>query len=317
MIEGIPIEDQGVLPACVSAPRSLEARGVAAGAVLLCVPFFLTVRAIVEGHFGRFPLFCFASYLVGAAALTRRSPLAQGIGRGIAWKFFVCQAWVLATQAMAGEIRPLGALMVIAPALALVIARPLLHTADARAAFAPRASRTLFLVAATASIASALHAAPLALRVWTYGSPIIGAALTLLAAALVAQGAAVLRMRAWGVALGAATALGMLFAMFVGVADPTFTAITAMPGLALAGAVGAAWLRKPPPSQAPTTRIALTPEPQEGSVAQIEEEESSAADHRVRSSDAVRPLSECIVVRFILPRCHLTQRVAVPRGTRS
>ena len=278
MIKGISIADQGVLAPCVSPPRWLEARGVAAGAVLLCVPLFLTVRAFVEGHFGRFPLLFFASYLVGAAALTRRSPLAQAIGRGIAWKFLVCQAWVLATRAMAGEIQPVGALLVIAPALALVIARPLFHTADARAAFAPRASRTLFLVAATASIASALHAAPIALRAWTYGSPIIGAALTFLAAALFAQGAAVLRMRAWGVVLGAATALGMLLAMFVGVAEPTLTAITAMPGLALAGAVGAAWLRMPTPSQAPTARIAATSEPQEGSVAQIEEEESRAAE---------------------------------------
>jgi hypothetical protein len=238
----------------------------------------MTVRTMFGGHTNRFSLLFFASYLVGAGALTRRSPLAQVIGRGIAWKFFVLQAWVLAARAMAGDIQPIGALLVIAPALALVIARPLLQTADAHAAFAPRASRTLFLAAATASIASAVYAAPLALSAWTYGSPIIGAALTFLAAALVAQAAAVLRMRAWGVVLGAATALGALFAMFVGVADPTFTAITAMPGLALAGAVGAAWLRKSTPSQTQTVRIAATSEPQEGSRAKVEGEESRATE---------------------------------------
>ncbi len=245
MTAGMSIANQGAPAARTSTPRWLGARGVAAGAVLLGVPLFMTVRMMVGGHLGRFALLFFASSFVGAAALTRRSPLAQVVGRGIAWKFLILQAWVLAVQAMAGDLRPVAALLVIAPGLALVIARPLLRTADARAAFAPRAYRTSFLAAATASIASALYAAPLALRAWTYGSPMIGAALTFLAAALVAQAAAVLCMRAWGVVLGAATALGVLFALVVGVADPTFTAITAMPGLALAGAVGAAWLRGP------------------------------------------------------------------------
>lgn len=270
--------EQGAPNARTSTPRWLEARGVAAGAVLLCVPSFMTVRTMVGGHVNRFSLLFFASSLVGAAALTRRSPLAQVVGRGIAWKIFVVQAWVLAVRATAGDIQPIGALLVIAPALALVIARPLLHTADARAAFAPRASRSLFLAAATASIASAVYVAPLALSAWTYGSPMIGAALTFLGAALVAQAAAVLRMRAWGILLGAATALGVLFALIVGVADPTFTAITAMPGLALAGAVGAAWLRKATASQTPTVRIAATSESQQGSGIRVEAEESRATE---------------------------------------
>ena len=283
------IADQGAPAARTSTPRWVEARGVAAGAVLLCVPSFMTVRVMAFGHFGRFPLLFLASYLVGAAALTRRSPLAQVVGRGIAWKFFVLQAWVLGVRAMAGDIRPIGALLVIAPALALVVARPLLQTAAARAAFAPRASRTLFLAAATASIASAVYAAPLALSAWTHGSPMIGAALTFLGAALVAQAVAVLRMRAWGVVLGAATALGVLFALLVGVADPTFTAITAMPGLALAGAVGAAWLRKSTASQTPNgahcrdVRIAARLEGPGGGG----RVECDGARHRVPSSDAV------------------------------
>ncbi|MDB5215171.1 MAG: hypothetical protein JWO86_3098 [Myxococcaceae bacterium] len=288
MTAGTSIADQGAPAARTSTPRWLEARGVAAGAVLLGVPSFITARMMVGGHLGRFSLLFFASYLVGAAALTRRSPFAQVVGRGIAWNFFVLQAWVLAVRAMAGDIRPIGALLVIAPALALVIARPLLQTAAARAAFAPRASRTLFLAAATASIASAVYAAPLALRAWTYGSPMIGAASTFLVAALVAQAAAVLRMRAWGVVLGVATAAGVLFALVVGVADLTFTAITAMPGLALAGAVGAAWLRKPTASQTPTVRIAATSESQQGSRVQVEADDWRAMDSALCSARTAR-----------------------------
>ncbi len=258
-----------------SNPRWLAARGVAAGAVLLCVPSFMTVRLMVGGELGRFPLLFFATHLIGAAALTRRSPLAQVVGRGIAWKVFICQAWVLALRATDGDLRPTGALLAVAPALALVLARPRLHGAHARAAFAPHASRALFLAAATASIASAVYAAPLALRAWTYGSPMIGAALTVLAAALVAQAAAVLRMRAWGVVLGAATALGMLFALLVGLADSSFAAITALPGLALAAALGAAWLRTPPAPRAPTVRIVATSgsPSQQGASVQMEAED--------------------------------------------
>ncbi len=294
MTAGMSKADQGAAAARTSTPRWLEARGVAAGAVLLCVPSFVTVRVIASGHFGRFPLLFFALHLVGAAALTRRSPLAQVAGRGIAWKFFILQAWVLGVRATAGDIQPIGALLVVAPALALVIARPLLQTSAARAAFAPRASRTLFLAAATASIASAVYVAPLALSVWTYESPVIGVALTILGAALVAQAAAVLRMRAWGVVLGAATALGVLLALVVGVADPTFTAITAMPGLALAGAVGAAWLRKSTASQTPTVRIAATSESQQGSRVQVEAEESMATEPGIECPRAMQSGDESV-----------------------
>jgi len=239
------ISSQGGVDARASTQGWLEARRrVACAILLLAVPSFLAVRALIGGGWNRFALLFFASHLVGAAALTRRSPLAQVVGRGIAWKMCVAQGWVFAVRALAGDLRPIGALLVITPALALVIARPLLDTAEARAAFAPRASRSAFLAAATASMASAMYAASLVSSAWAYASCPIGAALTVLTAALVAQAAAVLHMRAWGVVLGAATACGVVLAMLAGVANPMFTAITAMPGVALVGALGAAWARE-------------------------------------------------------------------------
>jgi hypothetical protein len=75
---------------------------MAAGAVLVGVPLFMTVRVTLSGDFGRFPALFFASYLTGAVAFTRRSPLAQVVARGIAWKFLIAQGWVLALVAMTG-----------------------------------------------------------------------------------------------------------------------------------------------------------------------------------------------------------------------
>jgi hypothetical protein len=123
------------------------------------------------------------------------------------------------------------------------------------------------------------------LGAWTSGSATIAVALTCLVAALVAQAVAVLRMRAWGILLGTATALGVLFALLVGVAHPTFVAITAMPGLALAGAVGAAWLRTPKVRQTSAMRDGGPDSPQVSTLQMVTEGSSAAT---VESCDRAR-----------------------------
>jgi hypothetical protein len=175
----------------------------------------------------------------GAIAIGRRSVLCQVLGRGVAW----C-ALAPASLAVAGGLshgQPPNALvcfLAAAPCMALLLARPALHTAEARAKFAPLRYRRLFLAGAVASVMAGTSAGLYATAGLGWGAehPItLGAALAA-SLALLASAVGVVRMRAWGVLLAIVTAAGSLVAALLSTGQWLSAAfwVTAMPGLLLA-----------------------------------------------------------------------------------
>lgn len=138
-----------------------------------------------------------------------RSASAQVFARAAAWAVivpFAFVSWLLWTHGVHG----FHWTRFVSPALAaisLVAARPLLRTEHARATFAPLAMRSWFLAAATAAIGIGIAVTGVAVELAFVHQ--IGSALLLgaLAASLVGSGVGVVRMRGWGVLLGAISAI--------------------------------------------------------------------------------------------------------------
>jgi hypothetical protein len=168
-----------------------------------------------------------------------------------------------------GEVA-LRAAAALASGAAIAFARPALYTNEARAAFAPVAYRSAFLAGAMASVVAAGTSMDLAEfpLIFTPSSPWIPV-LFALAASFLASAIGVVRMRAWGVLLGGATALvATLLALWSDswAATAKVVALAATPGLLLGLPVLAARLRQsstPPARSAIPARVAA---PQNGAV---------------------------------------------------
>lgn len=194
--------------------------------------------------------------LTGAAslALLRRAVLPQVLARGVAWVVLLPSVAAMAESLLSGRAPDLGATAFAASAgLALQLSRSNLTTDQARREFHPVAYRRSFLwgatAAATGGIVAALGAA--GALVWSSGREGLG--LAALAAVLLATVVGVVRMRAWGVLLGAATSLVLLV-----VAALTGNEVSAMgyllaslPGLMLAAPIISARLRPVEAASAP------------------------------------------------------------------
>lgn len=176
-----------------------------------------------------------------SVGLVVRSLVAQVFARAAAWLTFVPS---LATSVVLGVymLRESAgeAAMAAFPAagvalgsgLALFLSRPMLHTEDARARFSPRVYRRWFLTGAMASAAASILSATTAFGIG--GSALTAAtAFGALAAALAGSAIGIVRMRAWGVLLGGATALALLVAAcFQGDAGMSIVlALAAVPAL--------------------------------------------------------------------------------------
>ena len=158
-----------------------------------------------------------SSGVVGAAALglARRSMVSQVFARAVAWTVFAPAAIVTLVSALVGHHPELiAAALASGSGAALILARPMLHTPAATAEFAPSRFRSWLMAGATASTAAAgitgLIGLDFLYRAWSwsahpgYGS---GAALLALSAALAASAFGVIRMRSWGILLGAFASL--------------------------------------------------------------------------------------------------------------
>jgi hypothetical protein len=196
-----------------------------------------------------------AAGVVGLASygLTRRGVVAQVLSRGAAWVVLapMLAAWGVALHA--GEFPGFWAVfMTAAPAAALLLARPALHTDEARDAFCPTRYRRLFLAGAVGSTAVGLLSAFGALASAIGGPMGVSAGLSALAIGLLASGVAVARMRTWGVLLGAVTSAATLVAALLASDHTEAFALTlaALPGVLLAATVVAA-RRAPNPLAAP------------------------------------------------------------------
>lgn len=200
---------------------------VAAGGGLLAI-------AIQERHWGiPWELLAFSGTIALAGiGLSRRSMSMQVLSRAMAWVVLVPSAMIGAVS-MGGHFEWGAAAFAAASGGALLLARPMLHTAEARAQFAPTSFRRWLLAGATASAATGIVAGAIGLDSlhWHSGS---GIALITLGLSLIASAIGVVRMRAWGILLGAATSIvAMLAALWRHDAGGMALALVALPGLML------------------------------------------------------------------------------------
>lgn len=151
---------------------------------------------------------------LAGVGLTRRSMTMQVLSRAMAWLVFVPSAMVATLSVVTG--RPEWAVTAFAAASggALLLARPMLHSDDAHAQFAPSSFRRWLLASATASasLGMAIGAAGLDSIHFHSGIPFAAVGLAALGTSLLASAIGVMRMRAWGVLLGAATSALTLLA---------------------------------------------------------------------------------------------------------
>jgi hypothetical protein len=169
----------------------------------------------------------------GGVGLAKRSMAAQVLSRGTAWTVLAPAALVTAISMFGGHTDLTAAAFAVATGGALVLARPMLDTAEARAEFAPSSFRRWLFAGATASVSAGLVSGLFALDGlrWQPGSAI---ALFGLSFSLLASAIGVVRMRAWGILLGALTSiLTLVTAAVMHDAAGLALALASLPGLML------------------------------------------------------------------------------------
>lgn len=180
--------------------------------------------------------------VVGVAGLgiARRSMVAQIFSRAVAWTVFAPAAIVAVVSTLAGHHPELTAVALAAGSGgALLLARPMLHTPEARAEFAPNRFRSWLVAGATASTAAAgitgligldfLYRASQGATNYSFAG---AAAFLMLSGSLASSALGVIRMRSWGIFLGALTSLLTLGSAAVMHDAAGFAlSLVAMPGL--------------------------------------------------------------------------------------
>jgi len=173
---------------------------------------------------------------LAGVGLSRRSMTMQLLSRAMAWLVLVPSAMVGTLSLVSGHTEWAAAAFAAASGGALLLARPMLHTADAHAQFAPSAFRSWLLAGATASAAAGLLTGAAGLDSFHFHSGFPAAALGLVAlgVSLLASAVGVIRMRAWGILLGAATSMvTVLAALWHHDAAGFALALAAIPGFML------------------------------------------------------------------------------------
>ena len=189
--------------AAISNARQLLVGAAMAG------PAVMVGRAAFSRYFGvnTMMLAVAAVLMVAGYGLTRRSLVAAVLSRGVVWLAFAPTAAALSMKLASGRPSLDEAVLAIGTGVALLAARPVLHTPEARREFAPLAFRSWLLGGSIATASAGITAAFLA-AFTVHGPATFGFAA--LAAALFASSIAVVRMRAWGILLGALTSLTLL-----------------------------------------------------------------------------------------------------------
>jgi hypothetical protein len=179
------------------------------------------------------PLLVFAVVMgVAGIGIGHRSLVAQVLARGAAWLVFLPTVIVSVAGAING-IRPPFALPLLAAttSAALLLARPMLHTKAAREQFAPTMFRRWLLAGSIATAATGLATGGIALATMPRG---ISVGIAAIAVSLLASSVAVVRMRAWGILLGAVTSMALLiWALVARHANGFALALAAAPSLLL------------------------------------------------------------------------------------
>lgn len=173
--------------------------------------------------------------VVGAAGvgLARRSMTAQVLSRATAWIVLAPSAVIAAFLALSGRPEWVSAAMAAGSGGALLLARPMLHSAEATAQFHPSSYRRQLLAGATGSASAGIVTGLVAFEAMR-SHPDTAIPLAAFALALIASAVGVVRMRAWGILLGGLTsAIALFAAMMMHGATGVAMALTAIPGFML------------------------------------------------------------------------------------
>lgn len=179
-------------------------------------------------------LLAFAGVMTAAGVgITRRSLVVQVLSRGAAWIVLLPCLLVGAFSLLRGSAPPAELMgLLIGTASALLLARPMLHTKEALASFHPRVFRRWFLGGSTATSATALVTGGVALETIRHHQWGAAAAFGALTLALLASAIGVVKMRGWGILLGALTSVVLLLsAAFLSRAEGLALALAATPTL--------------------------------------------------------------------------------------
>jgi hypothetical protein len=221
-------------------------RRLLASAAMIATGGGLAAIALHDRHWIEWKLLAFSALVaVAGVGLSRRSIASQVLSRGVAWLVAGPMLLVALGSLARGHVDGYALAFAGAPAAALLLARPMLSTKEARAEFAPSIFRRWFLAWSTASASVGTAAALFAAEAFSWNAIGGGLALAALSAASFASAVGVVRMRAWGVLLGVATSiatLGTAIAMHdvVGL----LLAMASIPGFMLGVPIAASKLRK-------------------------------------------------------------------------
>jgi hypothetical protein len=176
-------------------------------AALVATAGGLATVALHDLHWIEGGILAYAGVVAAAGVgLARRSMAAQVLSRGTAWTVLAPSALVTAFTMVNGHFDWAAAALALGSGSALLLAHPMVRTAEAQAEFAPSSFRRWLLAGATASVGAGVVTGLFALDGlrWHAGTAI---ALLALALSLVASALGVVKMRAWGILLGALTSV--------------------------------------------------------------------------------------------------------------
>lgn len=169
--------------------------------------------------------------------LTRRSVVAQILSRALSALILLPTMIAALFALVQGRHLPLDALAVmVATGAALVLSWPMLHTIEARKTFDPKAFRHWFLAGATTTAATGIATGAVAFEAGIGHGHHVGILLSFgaLSLSLLASAVGVVRMRGWGIVLGALTSFVLLAVAPFMRGDVAFALmLAASPGLLL------------------------------------------------------------------------------------
>ena len=210
------------------------ARRLGASAALVATAGGLAAIAVHDMHWIEWGLLAFSGAVgLAGVGLARRSMTAQVLSRGMAWTVLAPSVLVTIFSLFGGHTEWMAAALTAGSGGALLLSRPMLHTPEARAQFAPTSFRRWLLAGATAAAGAGIVAGVFGLDSvkWHIGTaiPLIALSLSLLASAV-----GVVRMRAWGILLGSLTSIvTFVAAMALHDAAGLALALAAIPGMML------------------------------------------------------------------------------------
>lgn len=212
----------------------------------------------VHDQWNEWGIFAFAG-IVGIAGLGlgRRSLVAQVLSRATAWTVLAPTVLITIVSTLTGGPEWIAAAMAAGSGAALLLARPMLHTPEARSDFAPTSYRSWLFAGATASVMASIVTGLIGFESmqWHPGTAVAFLALSL---SLLASAIGVVRMRAWGVLLGGlASVVTFVTALALHDVGGAVLSLAAIPGfMLLAPVLIAQRRRKQAGSQSSFTRVA-------------------------------------------------------------